>query len=138
MIWSHDNPNTNHIPITNGTRDPRTGQVVQESKAARISDTEQMALISQKNYAILKEMFGPRGGDPVMRNEMEYQISTDGTTKLEDMTDSKFNKIALRTANVMYTAAGLETDLLTKNGVLPRTVSEYDKDAKSLDRDRIR
>lgn len=128
----------NHIPVSTGKRDPRTAQVTQESKASRISDTEQFALICQHNENVLKEMFGPRGGDPVMRDEMEHQISTTGTVNLEEMTDSKLNKTALNTANVYFLAAGLETDLVTKNGVLPRTVQSYDKDAKYMNRDKTK
>lgn len=130
--------NKNHIPTSVGKRDPKTAQVTQESKAARVSDVEQFALICQGNEKILKEMFGPRGGDPVMRDQMEYQIASTGSTNLEEMTDSKFNKVALNTANVIYTAAGLETDLITKNGILPRTVQNYDKDARSIKRDNIK
>ena len=128
----------NHIPTSVGKRDPKTAQVTQESKAARISDGEQFSLICQGNEKILKEMFGPRGGDPVMRDQMEHQIATTGSTNLEEMTDSKFNKTALNTANVIYLAAGLETDLITKNGILPRTVQNYDKEAKSLNRENIK
>lgn len=129
--------NKNHIPVSTGKRDPRTAQVTQESKAARISDVEQFALICQGNEKILKEMFGPRGGDPVMRDQMEHQISTTGSTNLEEMTDSKLNKVSLNTANVLFTAAGLETDLITSNGILPRTVTDYDKKAKSMDRSNV-
>lgn len=130
--------NKNHIPVSNGKRDPRTSQVTQESKAARISDVEQFGLICQGNEAILKEMFGPRGGDPVMRDEMEHQISTTGSTSLNEMVDSKFNKTSLNTANVYFIGAGLETDLVTKNGILPRTVINYDKKAKSMDRSNVK
>ena len=73
-----------------------------------------------------------------MRDQMEYQIASTGSTNLEEMTDSKFNKVALNTTNVIYTAAGLETDLITKNGILPRTVQNYDKDARSIKRDNIK
>ena len=130
--------NKNHIPVSNEKRDPRTAQVVQESKAARISDVEQFALICQGNKNILKEMFGPRGGDPVMRDEMEHEISLEGSTKLEDMTNSKFNKTSLNTANVLFIAAGLETDILTKNGILPRTIMNYDKKAKVMNRENVK
>jgi len=128
----------NHIPVSNGKRDSRTGQVVQESKAARVSDVEQFAMISQGNKIILKEMFGPRGGDAKMRDQMEHQIATEGSTSLKDMTDSKFNKTSLNTANVYFLGAGLETNMVTKNGVLPRTILEYGKDAKSFDRSKAR
>lgn len=130
--------NKNHIPTHVDKRDPKTGQVTFESKASRVSDVEQFALICQNNKNILKEMFGPRGGDSVMRNEMEHQISTSGETRLSDMHDNKFNKTSLNTANVYLTAAGFETDLITKNGILPRTVQSQYKDAKVIDRSKIK
>jgi hypothetical protein len=105
-----------------------------ESKAARISDSEMYGMICHGTKNILKEMYGPRGGDPVMRDELDYQIATKGTASLSEMTDSKLNKPALNTANMMLLAAGLETDMVTKNGILPRTVQMAHKDARSLDR----
>lgn len=123
--------NKNHIPTNIDKRDPKTGQVTLDSKAARVSDTEQFALICQQNMNILKEMFGPRGGDPVMREEMEHQISTTGYADMEDMVDSKLNKVALNTANVYLTSAGFETNLVTNNGILPRTVmNKYEQKSK--------
>lgn len=130
--------NKNHIPTNVDRRDPKTGQVAFESKAARVSDTEQFALICQRNMNILKEMFGPRGGDPVMRNEMEHQIATEDSTSLSEMTDNKMNKTSLNTANVYFTAAGFETDLVTKNGILPRTLQMQFKDAKVIDRAKVK
>lgn len=130
--------NKNHIPTNIEKRDPKTGQVTLESKAARVSDVEQFALICQQNKNILKEMFGPRGGDPVMRDEMEHQIATKGTADLSDMVDNKFNKVSLNTTNVYLTSAGLETDIVTKNGVLPRTIQNLGKDANSMDRRNIK
>lgn len=123
-----------HIPTSVEKRDPKTGQVSMESKAARISDVEQYALICQGSKNILKEMFGPRGGDPVMRTEMEHQIATTGSVSLDDLTDNKMNKTSLNTANVYFTAAGLETDLVTKNGILPRTINDQYEKARTLDR----
>lgn len=127
----------NHIPTHNEKRDPKTGQVSMESKAARISDAEQISLIVQGVPNVLKEMFGPRGGDAVMRNNMEQQIAASGSCVLEGMEDSKLNKVSLNTANVYFIAAGLETDLVTKGGVLPRTIEKLADDAKSLKRDKI-
>lgn len=130
--------NKNHIPTHVDKRDPKTGQVTLDSKASRVSDVEQFALICQKNDMILKEMFGPRGGDAVMRNEMEHQISTSGEARLSEMHDNKFNKTSLNTANVYLTAAGFETDLVTKNGILPRTIQNQYKEAKVIDRNKVK
>ena len=123
-----------HIPTSVDKRDPKTGQVTLESKAARVSDAEQFALICQQNKNILKEFFGPRGGDPVMREQMERQINTSGGVELSEMTDNKLNKTSLNTANVYLTAAGFETDMVTKNGILPRTLERQYKDANTLKR----
>ena len=130
--------NKNHIPTSIDKRDPRTGQVTQESKAARVSDVEQFALICQGNKTILKEMFGPRGGDPVMRDQMESEIATSGTVSLSDLTDNKLNKPSLNTTNVYFTSAGLETDLITKNGILPRTIQKQFDKAKTINRDKVK
>lgn len=130
--------NKNHIPTHVDKRDPKTGQVTLDSKASRVSDVEQFALICQKNEKILKEMFGPRGGDAVMRNEMEHQIATSGEARLSDMHDNKFNKTSLNTVNVYLTAAGFETDLITKNGILPRTIQNQYKEAKVINRDKVK
>lgn len=126
--------NKNHIPSGNEKRDPKTGQVAFESKAARISDLEQFAIISQGNKEILKEMYGPRGGDKVMKDEMEAQIASTGTARLDELTDNKINKTSLNTANMYFLAAGLETDLVLKNGILPRTLARYNKNVSGVDR----
>ena len=130
--------NKNHIPTHVDKRDPKTGQVTLESKAARVTDTEQFALICQQNQNILKEMFGPRGGDPVMRDEMDHQISMSGRADMSEMHDNKLNKVALNTANVYLTAAGFETDMVTKNGILPRTIQNQYKKANSIDREDVK
>lgn len=124
----------NHIPTSVDKRDPKTNQVTQESKAARVSDVELFSLLCQNNTNILKEMYGPRGGDPVMRDEMNYQISTAETAKLSDMHDNKLNKTSLNTADAYMLAAGFETDLVTKKGILKRTINKYGKDANTVKR----
>lgn len=124
----------NHIPTSTERRDPKTNQVAFESKAARISDTEQFGMICQGIPHVLKEMFGPRGGDPVMRDQMTREIATTGTTRLAEMTDSKLNKTSLNTANVYLLGAGIESDLITKNGILPRTIEKRYAEANTLQR----
>ena len=130
--------NKNHIPTSNNRRDPKTNQVVFESKAARIADVEQFAMICHGTKNVLKEFFGPRGGDPVMRDEMNHQIATTGTAQLSEMHDSKLNKTSLNTANVYLLAAAIESDLVTKNGILPRTIINQYREARTLDRDSAR
>lgn len=130
--------NKNHIPTHISKRDPKTNQVVFESKAARVADVEQFALICHGTKNILKEFFGPRGGDPVMRDEMSRQIATTGSAQLSEMHDSKLNKTSLNTANVYLIAAGIENDMVTKNGILPRTIMNQYKEARGLDRSNVR
>lgn len=114
----------NHVPTNVEKRDARTGQVTQESKASRVSDVELYGMIVQGVDDVIREMYGPRGGDLVMKDEMALQIAQSGTCNLKEMTNSKFNKVSLNTINTIYTAAGLETDLLTKHGILPRTLAD--------------
>lgn len=124
----------NHIPVSVDKRDPKTNQVTQDSKAARVSDVELFSLLCQNNTNILKEMYGPRGGDPVMRDEMNYQIATSEVAKLSDMHDNKLNKTSLNTADVYMIGAGFETDLVTKKGILKRTINKYGKEANVINR----
>jgi len=124
----------NHIPTDINTRNPKTGQVTGESKAARVSDMEQFALICHGTTEILKEMFGPKSGDPVMKEEMAHQIATTGSASMANMENSPLNKVALNTANVILLGAGLETDMVTKGGILPRTLKNQYDEAKKLDR----
>ena len=130
--------NKNHIPTSSSRRDPKTNQVVFESKAARVADVEMFALICHGTKNVLKEFFGPRGGDPVMRDEMSQQIATTGTAQLSEMHDSKLNKTSLNTANVYLVASAIESDLVTKNGILPRTIMNQYKEARTLDRTNVR
>lgn len=126
----------NSIPTDNNKRDSKTGQVSFESKAARVSDLEQFALICQGNYNILKEMFGPRGGDRVMRDAMEHQIAVSGNTELSTMVDNRLNKTSLMTANTYLTGACLDSNIIMKNGILPKTLFNYDKDVNILNNDK--
>lgn len=130
--------NKNHIPTSTSKRDPKTNQVVFESKAARVADVEQFAMICHGTKNVLKEFFGPRGGDPVMRDEMSQQIATTGSAQLSDMHDSKLNKTSLNTANVYLIASAIESDLVTKNGILPRTIINQYNEARRLDRANVR
>lgn len=122
----------NHIPTSVDKIDAKTKQVSFESKAARISDVEQFAMICQNNKNILKEMFGPRGGDKVMQDQMERSISQSGTVSLNELTDNRLNKASMITADVYLTSAGFETNMVGKNAILPRTLTL--KDVKVINR----
>jgi hypothetical protein len=124
----------NNIPTDVDKINPKTGQVTGDSKAARVSDMEQFALICHGTENVLKEFFGPRAGDPVMKDEMLHDIATTGSASLEKLPNSRLNKVALNTANVALLGAALESNLVTEDGILPRTVRNSYKEAKGLSR----
>lgn len=87
---------------------PMTGQVTNESKAARFSDNEMFSLNATNQTNTIKEFLGPRGDDPVAFSQMLKQISTYGRFSLKDLKTKTTNKQSIRTMMVFMDAAGLE------------------------------
>jgi len=63
-----------------------------------------------------------RADDSVAKQQMLKDIAKDGYTKLENYPDELKNKQALNTLDVMFTGAGLVTDLLTPGLAFERTL----------------
>lgn len=115
----------NSMPKDINKVNPRTGQVTGKSKGGRVSDMELFGLIVQDIPNVIKEYFGPKSGDPVMKQQMYHSIATTGSASLAEMTNNKMNKVALNTANMILLGAGLESDLVTQPGlILPRTFKQ--------------
>jgi hypothetical protein len=124
----------NSTSISIDSRNPVTGQVSGNDKNARLSDMELYALTLHQSYNVLAEFFGPKADDEKMKNDMLYDIATTGRCSLEKLKSSKDNKIALNTLSNYFLAAGIQTDLVAKGNVLPRTLKVQFKDAKIIDR----
>lgn len=97
-----------------------TGQVTGHDKNGRESDLENTMLIALGMTNTLKELNGPRADDMVMKQEMLNDISLNGYTKLQNMTDDISNKTTLNTVDVYITGMSLSSDL-TSPGLMTRS-----------------
>lgn len=105
------------------SRNMLSGQVSGHDKNSRSSDMENYNLCVLDGLDnVMKEFLGPRADDLVMQNEMEQQIATNGVVSIKSMTNDVKNKTALNTLNVFMLGMGLQTDLVTKNMILPKTI----------------
>jgi hypothetical protein len=117
----------NHLSVSIDKRNPKTGQVIDDDKNARISDMELYQLIFQNSPNSLAEFFGPRSDDLVMKNEMLYQIQRKGSVSLDELPSQSANKVSLNYLNFLLMAAGYETDLINDSGLLPITIDRGGK-----------
>ena len=101
-----------------------TGQVTGHDKNGRMSDLENIMLTSLGMKNTLKEFNAPRADDSKMKSEMLRDISTQGYTRLEDMTDDISNKTTLNTVNTYILGMSIESDLVTKGLMLDSTLKK--------------
>lgn len=114
----------NGISTDISQRSALTNQVTAKDKNGRQSDLENTMLISIGMPNTLKELNGPRADDSVMKQEMLRDIALNGYTRLEDMTDDVTNKTTLNTVNTYILGMSINSDLVTKGLMLPKTVKE--------------
>lgn len=114
----------NSQSIEANTRDPKTGQVTNADKNARVADVENAALIVSGLETVAREFLGPRADDMVAKTEMTSAIMTDGYVSLNNLTNDVRNKVALNTTDAYMLAAGFKSDLVTKDLSLVRTIEQ--------------
>lgn len=122
----------NSMSIGIDKRDSKTGQVSGDDKNGRMSDMENIAVVTLGSEPILKEMMGPKSDDMYMKREMHKQIQTDGYVDIEKIKSSPTNKVALNTLDVYFTSLGLKTDLVTEGLLLKRTLQNLNRDNNSI------
>jgi hypothetical protein len=117
----------NHLSVSMDKRNPKTGQVIDDDKNARISDMELYQLIFQGAFNSLAEYYGPRSDDQVMKNEMLFQIQRKGSVSLEELPSLAKNKTSLNYLNFLLLSAGYESDLINDKGLLPIAIDRGGK-----------
>ena len=99
-----------------------TNQVTGGDKNGRESDLENIMLTSMGLKNTLKELNAPRSDDMSMKQQMFRDIAVNGYTRLSDMEDDINNKTTLNTVNVFFLGMSLNSDLVTKGLMLPKTL----------------
>lgn len=119
----------NSMSIHIDKRNPLTGQVVQDSKNARMSDMENIALVTLNNSPnTVKEFLGPRSDNLKAKYEMLNVIKNEGRVSVNDITINNTDSIALNTLDVFFISCGIKTDLVTNGLVLKKTLKDLNKD----------
>lgn len=122
----------NSMSIHIDKRNPVTGQVTQDNKNARMSDMENIALLTLANAPnIIKEFAGPKADNMKAKYEMSNMIKNEGRFSLEDININKGDSVALNSLDVYFTSCGLKTNLVTDGLMLKKTLRDMNKDMSS-------
>ena len=117
----------NNIADDISIRNPKTGQVTGESKGARESDMEVYSLKAFGANQVIREILGARADNMKAKNQMYEKINTEGVVSLEDLSNNKEDKVTLNTINTMYLGAGIRTNLIRDDLLLPATLDKREK-----------
>lgn len=112
------------ISTDTAERNMLTNQVTGHDKNSRNSDAETNALLTIGAHKALKEFMSARADDMVMKNQMNRSIINKGYVALDELEDNVLNKTALNTVSVFFLGAGIKTDLVTNDWVLPKTLKK--------------
>lgn len=117
----------NGLTLDDEKRSAITGQVIDDDKNSKTSDTEAQIMVGLEMNETLKELLGPRGDDKYMAQEAMKQIENQGYLVMDDIETSPLNKVALNTINTYLLAMGLKTNLVTDSDILPKTSADVFK-----------
>lgn len=114
----------NGISTDISERSAITNQVTGKDKNGRESDLENTMLTALGMSNTLKELNAPRADDSVMKQQMLRDIALNGFTRLEDMDDNIKNKTTLNTVDCYIRGMTIQSDLVVKGLMLPKTLDE--------------
>lgn len=100
-------------------RNPKTGQVVGASKAARESDMDNYSLQTVSATAAMKELLGARADDMTAKNQLYQALAREGFATQSEIESDPTNKVALKTVDMLYLCCGIKTNLISNSLVLP-------------------
>jgi hypothetical protein len=112
----------NNIVSGISKRNPRTGQVIGDSKAARISDMENFGLQTMGAMSTLSELMGPRADDMRGKLRMYGDLASLGVVSQVDLKPEPGDRMVLRTVDATFIGAMFKTDLIGESLVLPVAV----------------
>lgn len=116
----------NRYSLGTAHRDLKTNQVTGDSRTSGFSDAEAAAMVTQGYDAILKELWGARGGNEKAANAISKQISADGYATLQgiDTQVTPSDKTTLETINTYLLASGYRSDLISPSLTLAYTLDK--------------
>lgn len=106
----------NKITADNSVTNYITGQVTNDSKAARLSNTQTYSLITTNQLNSIKEFLSIRADDETSKRELYRDIEKTGVAKLSNYDLKSENKQSIQAMEVFLRASGLYTNILRASG----------------------
>ena len=104
------------------TRNPKTGQIVGNSKGVE-SDRELETLVLQDLNATIKELTRAKADDMEAKNKMYTMINTTGQVSLKDLDSSKTSQVARSTTDAFLIGSFVMSNLIEEDYMTPYTLS---------------
>ena len=104
------------------TRNPKTGQIVGNSKGVE-SDREFESLVLQNMDYTIKELSRSKADDMEAKNKMYNQINTTGQVYLKDIQSTKYSQVARNTVDVYLIGSGIMSNLIEDDYMTPYTIA---------------
>ena len=114
----------NSMSVDIDMRDNKTGLLISDDKNGKTSDREMEALAVMGLTQTMRELSRPRADAMNAKSVMYNQINTSGSVSLLDLPDEPDDSLAKNLLNVYLLCAGLDSNLLNKDGMLPSTYKE--------------
>ena len=114
----------NAMSVDIDMRDNKTGLLVSSDKNGKTSDREMESLAVMGLTQTMRELSRPRADAMEAKSYMYNTISNTGQVSLNDLPNSPDDSIAKNLLNVYLLGAGLDSNLLNKEGMLPITYKD--------------
>jgi hypothetical protein len=112
----------NSTSIEISTRDPRTGQVINDDKNSKQSIDENYSMMAQGSELGIKEFMSFRSDDIKMKEAAYASIRQNGYVAMKDLPDHIENKTSLNMLDAYFIAMGIKSDLVTEGYTLVKTM----------------
>ena len=112
----------NSMSINIDMRDNKTGLLISDDKNGKMSDREFEALAVMGMNQTIREFSRPRADSMKSKSYMYQTINTKGYVSLNELPNDPDDSLAKNMLNVYLIGAGLDSNLLNKEGYLPITV----------------
>lgn len=111
----------NSMSVDIDMRDNKTGLLISQDKNGKTSDREMESLAVMGLTQTMRELSRPRADAMEAKSAMYSTISTNGAVSLKELPDAPDDSIAKNLLNVYLLGAGLDSNLLNREGMLPIT-----------------
>lgn len=123
----------NKITADNSVTNYITGQVTNDSKAARLSNTQTYSLITSNQVNSIKEFLSIRADDETAKRELYRDIEQTGTAKLSNYDLKSENKQSIQAMEVFLRASGLYTNILRSSGFVKVNKKSVESMTENID-----